>query len=71
MFYKDQETIVSMSRLFEVSIQVIGDDNDTTEKVEQRVEAALSSLKISEVFVRETEYLGDLEDEEDEEYEGN
>lgn len=54
-----------MSKLFEVSIQVIGDDNSTEDKIRKQIEGQLGSLKISEVFVRSADYMGDIDDPEE------
>lgn len=51
-----------MSKLFEVSIQVIGDDKSTEQQIQKQVEDKLGSLKISEVFVRSADYMGDIDD---------
>lgn len=51
-----------MSKLYEVSVQVIGDDNSTEEGIQKQLEDKLGSLKVSEVFVREANYMGDIDD---------
>lgn len=51
-----------MAKLFEVSVQVVTDDAGTTSKVQTLMEKALHHLKISDVYVRETNYAGEIEE---------
>ena len=51
-----------MSRLFQAEIQVIADDKTDSDKVQQQLEKALGTLKVSDVFVREVNLAGNIED---------
>lgn len=49
-----------MPKLFQAELQIIGDDNDTTDKVQKMIESKLGQV---DVFVREVEYTGDIDEE--------
>lgn len=51
-----------MGKLFEAQIQVVADDRATADDVQKQLESKLGSMKISEVFVREVNYMGDIDD---------
>jgi hypothetical protein len=51
-----------MARLYQAEIQVITDDNVDSTKVQSQLEKALGPLKVADVFVREVNYAGNLED---------
>lgn len=51
-----------MPKLFQAELQIIGDDTETPDKIQQKLEAKLSSFGSVDVFVRETNYIGNLED---------
>lgn len=51
-----------MARLYQAEIQVITDDNVDSNKVQQQLEKALGTLKISDVFVREVNLAGNIEE---------
>lgn len=51
-----------MARLYQAEIQVVTDDNVDSTKVQAQLEKALGPLKVADVFVREVNYVGNLED---------
>ncbi len=59
-----------MSRLFQAEVQIITDDKTDSTRVQQQLEKALGTLKISDVFVREVNLAGDIEDDLEENEEG-
>lgn len=52
-----------MARIFQAEVQIIADDSTSREEVERQIERCLTSIKVCDVYLREVNYYGNIEEE--------